>query len=528
MLTDSQTGAERFTVKGQAMGDLTFDRRGFLGTGTVGAFALAAPLSGLMETQARAEVGPNGEQTALAASPYGPVQPTPDLSTGLPLLQLPSGFAYRSISWRGDLMSDGQRVSPGHDGMAVVQVTGGRTPEHILIRNHEITNGIRQSVIGNDRAVYNPLATRGGGCSVLRVKGGVVSDHRQAIAGTAQNCAGGNTLWNSWLTCEETNIAGSSTALPHGYVFDVSSDPRQTMAQPIKEMGRFAHEAIAMDPRTGYVYMTEDASPVSGFYRFKPTSTARAYGALSQGGVLQMAKIIGVDKANLLGLSGRGETAVERVGQTLAVEWVNIENPDANARSITVSPGEVRTVSGPFAEGRDKGGLRMSRGEGIWYDGRGTFYVVDTSFGARSLGAVWAYVPSPTNPAVGQLTLIFSSSVSVVGNNPDNITVSPSGGVVFCEDGGARTDQFGVGMRMMGLTRSGEAYILAKNNVTLTAAQLASMGRTGHPFNPGAGDYRNTEFAGATFDPTGRILYVNTQAPGITFAIAGPWARGNL
>jgi hypothetical protein len=210
------------------------------------------------------------------------------------------------------------------------------------------------------------------------------------------------------------------------------------------------------------------------------------------------------------------------------VEWVDIESPDASSRSITVSPGETRTVSGPFAEGREKGALRMSRGEGIWYDGRGSFYVVDTSFGSNSLGSVWAYVPSTTNPERGQLTLIFASTVQVVGNNPDNITVSPTGGILFCEDGGSRTDQFGRGMRMMGLTQGGEAYILAKNNVTLTSAQLVAMGRTGHPFYPTAGDYRDTEFAGATFDPSGRVLYVNAQSPGITFAISGPWARGNL
>lgn len=522
------------------MTDISFDRRQFLSTGSVGAFALSLPLSGLMETQARAEVGPNGEQTSLAESPYGPVAPTADLNTGLPLLQLPAGFSYRSISWRGDLMSDGQRVSPGHDGMAVVQVTGGRTPEHILIRNHELTNGTRQDVVGNSAAVYNPLATRAGGCSVLRVRNGVVSDHRQAIAGTAQNCAGGLTLWNSWLTCEETNIAATGGAMPHGYVFDVSTDVSKTVAQPIKEMGRFAHEAIAMDPFTGYVYLTEDASPVSGFYRFKPTSSVRAYGALSQGGTLQMAKVVGVDKANLISLAGSRPSDIERVGQTLEIEWVEIEEPDADRRTIVESgtnnprTGSV-TVAGPFAEGREKGGLRMARGEGIWYDNRGTFYVVDTAFGyngagtaGSGLGSVWAYVPSRTNPERGQLTLIFASSVPVVGNNPDNITVSPTGGIVFCEDGGSRTDQFGRGMRMMGLTRGGEAYILAKNNVTLTAAQMAGMGRTGHPFYPGAGDYRDSEFAGATFDPTGRVLYVNTQAPGITFAISGPWARGNL
>lgn len=524
------------------MADFDMNRRGLLkGTG-LGAFALAAPLGGLMTSQARAETGANGEQTSLADSPYGPVAPVNDLETGLPLLQLPTGFTYRTISWRGDLMSDGQRVSPGHDGMAVVRVLNGRAPEHILIRNHEISTGTAQTVVGNPGGVYNPSSTRGGGCSMLRVRNGKLVEHRQAIAGTAQNCAGGLSLWGTWLTCEETNINASASTLAHGYVFDVNPDPSKTVAQPIVGMGRFAHEANASDPVTGYVYLTEDARPVSGFYRYKPNSQIRAYGELAKGGTLQMAKVVGVDKANLLALRRDDiPSDIGHVGESLQIEWVDINNPDASASSYVEDgannprPSSSQSAAGPFVEGRAKGALRMSRGEGIWWDARSnSFYLVDTAFGyggttaGNGLGCVWAYTPSRTNPDIGTLTLVYASSTSVVGNNPDNITVSPSGGVLYCEDGGTRTDQFGTGMRMMGLTAQGEVYIFAKNNIQLSSAQLSAMGRTGHPFYPGAGDYRNSEFAGACFDPTGRVLYVNTQAPGITFAISGPWARGNL
>jgi secreted PhoX family phosphatase len=34
--------------------------------------------------------------------------------------------------------------------------------------------------------------------------------------------------------------------------------------------------------------------------------------------------------------------------------------------------------------------------------------------------------------------------------------------------------------------------------------------------------------AGVCFDPYGEVLFVNIQRPGITFAIWGPWERGNL
>ena len=94
---------------------------------------------------------------------------------------------------------------------------------------------------------------------------------------------------------------------------------------------------------------------------------------------------------------------------------------------------------------------------------------------------------------------------------------------MLCEDGGASPDTFGNGSRLLGLTAGGEAYIFVKNAIVLDAAGIAAAGKLVEP-----GDYTGREFCGACFDPTGRVLFVNVQTPGITFAITGPWARGNL
>lgn len=486
----------RALLKGSAQGGL--------------AVALSGVLGGLMSRQAMASTGPSG-QLEPVPSPYGPIFPVADQNTGLPLLKLPRGFTYRTFSWRGDLMSNGARVPGAHDGMGVVSVGGPGNRDAVLIRNHELGAG---PAIVTSRP-YDP--TVAGGCTVLRVRNGELLDHRPTIGGTAVNCAGGVTPWGTWLTCEETTL---TSVKKHGYVFECAADPDQTTGEPIVAMGRFPHEAVAIDPATGYVYETEDRRFYSGFYRYKPTDKSGRLGSLANGGVLQAAKVVGVDGAKLLALGGAN--AVSAVGQTLPIEWVDIDNPDSDP---------VGSQSGPYAEALSKGALTMSRGEGIWYH-KGAFAVVDTEFGrnsagvdGRGLGAVWIYTPSKADPERGALKLIYAAAAPVAGNNPDNITFSPRGGLLTCDDGDDVEDGFGPGNRLMGYTAAGEAYIFGKNNIVLSDADIAKMGRTGQfP----ADDYRDMEFAGATFDPTGRTLFVNVQTPGLTIAIRGPWPVGNL
>ena len=419
-------------------------------------------------------------------------------------------------------MDDGQPCPSNHDGMAVVQSSGrGNSVDVVLIRNHECgESGTRVMA----PAMYDAVASSrdgrhaGGGTTNLVFRGRKWIGMQASLGGTLTNCAGGPTPWGTWLTCEETQINRESIGgRKHGYVFEVHADPRRTSGRPIVSMGRFSHEAVAIDPQTRFAYLTEDSRNKSGLYRFMPDDISGVPGAYEAGGRLQMARVAG--RANV-------DLNVAATGDRHLIEWVDIAEPDAGPTTLVLPDFAAPTsVAGPFEQGWKQGGLRMARGEGIWYrDGK--LFIVGTATGVNAAGArgngegaVWEY-----DIATRRLTAVFVSLNAVAANNPDNITVSPRGGVLLCEDGGG-VDDTGAGRieRLVGLTAGGDSYVFGRNNIRLTGDQIGAAGKLVAP-----GDYRGTEFVGACFDPAGKVLFVNVQSPGITFAIWGPWARGPL
>jgi secreted PhoX family phosphatase len=479
---------------------MSFSRRNFLQTA-----AASAAFSGYARlARAQTAAPPAAETYVNEVAGYGPLKPDP-----YGVFDLPQGFSYRIVSQAGERMSDGLYTPFKADGMGCFPGGGSQV---ILTRNHELKPadrnfgpfGVRERLetqrgtglgVGKGRldparaydldADGHPLP---GGVAVVTYDLKTKQTVRQhmALTGTAVNCAGGQTPWGSWLSCEETTLLpGQGGAKDHGWVFEVPASARgQIQAAPLKALGRFQHEAIAIDPRTGVLYLTEDSYDQMGLlYRFLPNTP----GKLHRGGRLQA---MGFKDSPDAGDSRNHERTDWRQGDWREVVWIDldgIDNPHADLAQ----------------RGHAAGAAFVARGEGIHW-GENEVFVCASTGGPRKFGQILRYVPSRfegqpgERDEPGRLQLFLESRDQSIINNADNITVSPWGHLIVSEDDTTHERR----NHLRGVTPDGKAYAIGRNVFREYA-----------------------ELAGVCFSPDGSTLFVNIYWPGITLAITGPWSE---
>jgi secreted PhoX family phosphatase len=429
-------------------------------------------------------------------------------------LHVPEGFQYRSFhdTEFTVVLDDGTKLPGRHDGMGAFRARG---DDVVLIRNHEVNfPGPAFGPAGAPR--YDPMA-QGGTTTVVTDRYGRVSRSFTSISGTQMNCSGGQMPWGSWVTCEETvngpdvgpdftNTPNDPLTKPHGFIFEVPVRGEAT-AEPITAAGRFTHEAVAYDPHSGYLYLTEDSFEFpSGFYRYKPHRDPMKTGRLDNRGRLQM---LAVRKSPNIHLEGN-----QVRGTTYDVKWVDIDDPAPDfTGKVPQTTNDEATVYVPN-QGWEQGAAYFSRLEGAIYDD-GVIYFSSTQGGGapettlgphavdgfgNGFGQIWAYYPK-----WNALRVVYQSPGPDTLDFPDNVTTSKRGTLVVCED--HNNDNY-----LRGLTRKGHLFPIALNRLR---SQLGTK-----PTRYG------DEFAGSTFSPDGHTLFVNIQAgAGMTFAIWGNWPK---
>ena len=282
----------------------------------------------------------------------------------------------------------------------------------------------------------------GGGSSAIRFNadGSIASAYR-ILGGTSTNCAGGRTPWGTWLSCEEYD---------GGQVWE--ADPRGIAPAVVRPaMGVFTHEAVAVDPVREQLYLTEDRGD-GGFYRFTPAS----YPDLS---------------------SGRLEVAVVNGS---AVSWADVPDPSA---IVAPTRQQVPTMT------------KFRSGEGIWFDS-GIVY-----FTTKGDNRVWAY-----DTAGSTIEVIYDLEATPDGplKGVDNVTVSSSGDVYVCEDGGNL-----------------EICLITPAREVAPFLRVTGQQHEGAPGTPAT-----SELAGVIFDPSGTRLYFSSQRgflTGVIYEVSGPF-----
>jgi secreted PhoX family phosphatase len=373
------------------------DRRTLLRSTVVGVGGLALPFTAWSAAYAAPAQNATGPYGSLGAADANGIQ-------------LPAGFTSQVIARSGQVVpGTSYRWHNAPDGGAVIPNGSG----WIYVSNSETSAG------------------SGGGASMVRFNAdATIAGASRILSGTNNNCAGGKTPWNTWLSCEEINL---------GRVWETYPLGGTAVARPA--MGRFKHEAAAADPVRQVIYLTEDETN-GRFYRFVPTT----WGDLS---------------------SGTLQVLVAGSGTSGSFTWATVPDPDG-------SPTSTRT--------QVSGSKSFNGGEGchyandtVWFTTKGDNRVWQVNLTTNTYEL--AYDDNLVNPGTAPLTGV------------DNVTGSTFGDLYVAEDGGnmeicliTPNDTISVFLRVNGQSGSeitGPAFTPAGNRLYFSSQRGTSGSSSG-------------------------------------------------